>query len=606
MLRPYNPPVMQTRGAGQSRRTGRAAMIVIALAALAGSALAWDHARLDSATMDEPFHALASAEYAMSGTYYANLEHPPLAKLLAGWSLAVSGARAPHIPEPFVVRTAEQPRPFLYDNTIPAQALLRASRLPFVILFGLFVVLAGSIAFRLVSPAAGAVAAGALAFEPTHVAHAGFLHTDLLASFLFVLTLALTLSAVASLRWIHFAGAGLALGLACSAKFSCVFLVPCVIVVVLFGALRNAREGRAGRVLLGLGATLATSVFGLLAPYALALRNLSPDGQESAIRLFLGGRLAPPDAIERVLGVARALPSLGHYLAGLTGIAQQNEYGGGVNILCGQLSVDGFWNYFLVAFAVKSSLGTLALLAGSAALAVSRRKSLDPAVLAFAGTGAFLFLQASTASYNIGFRHVLPSVALFILSAVVVAARALPEKAFLVAGGLTVTLTCLETLTVHPHEVSFFNAAAGGPSQGEKWLNDSNLDWGQDLLRARIELERRGLTKDVQVAYFGGADPSRDIPFGQPFRFVDPSFPAGTYVVSSFLENVAPAFLHRLGQEREARSTARLVAVLRQRGERIGRVGYSIHLYRVAPDGDPAPGGIAAPPEAGPPPAGAP
>ncbi|MBL8112309.1 MAG: phospholipid carrier-dependent glycosyltransferase [Acidobacteria bacterium] len=582
----------------------RIATGVVVLAALAGPLLAWDHARLDSATMDEPFHALSSAEYAASGTYFANIEHPPLAKLLAGFSMTLAGARPPRIPQPFEIRTAEQPREFLYGNDIPAQSILRAGRLPFVLVFGLFVLLAGAVVARLATPAAGAVAAVLLAFEPTHVAHAGALHTDLLASFFFVLTLALFLAALARVSahrscWAPFAAAGLALGLACSAKFSCVFLVPCVVLVGLFAALKAPEGSRRSRVLLGLGLSLGTSVIGLLGPYALALRNMTPAGQEGAIRLFLEGRIAPEPTIERVLSVARALPPLGHYVAGLTGIAQQNDYGGGVNFLCGRLSVDGFWNYFLVAFFVKSALGVLALLLGALVLTFARRgEPFDLPVAALSGTAAFLFLQASTASYNIGVRHILPSMALLLLAGVVVLSRALPRRAFLLVGGLCALVTMIETGLVHPFEISFFNAAAGGPANGERWLNDSNLDWGQDLLRARSELERRGLTNGVLVAYFGGADPSREVPFAWIFEPGRPAFPPGTYAVSSFLEHVGPALLVRLSRERDAQGLAQLLDVLRRRGQRIGRVGYSIHLYRVAPEG--------APPQAGPPPAGVP
>ena len=32
---------------------------------------------------------------------------------------------------------------------------------------------------------------------------------------------------------------------------------------------------------------------------------------------------------------------------------------------------------------------------------------------------------------------------------------------------------------IHPHELSYFNAAAGGPIGGRRVLSDSNLDWGQ-------------------------------------------------------------------------------------------------------------------------------
>src|SRR5450756_2649780 len=67
----------------------------VLLLASAGSALVFDHTRLDSPTMDEPFHTLAAAEYAIAGTYYANLEHPPLVKLLSGFAIRAAGGRAP-------------------------------------------------------------------------------------------------------------------------------------------------------------------------------------------------------------------------------------------------------------------------------------------------------------------------------------------------------------------------------------------------------------------------------------------------------------------------------------------------------------------------------
>ncbi|HEV8267750.1 MAG TPA: hypothetical protein VGR00_05935, partial [Thermoanaerobaculia bacterium] len=106
-------------------------ILAVLAVASAGTALVLDHQRLDSATMDEPFHALASAEYAMRGTYFANLEHPPLAKLLSGPALEVAGARAPRFTTPFEMRTAEQPFPFCYGNTIPSGRLFAAARSPF-------------------------------------------------------------------------------------------------------------------------------------------------------------------------------------------------------------------------------------------------------------------------------------------------------------------------------------------------------------------------------------------------------------------------------------------------------------------------------------------
>ena len=49
---------------------------------------------------------------------------------------------------------------------------------------------------------------------------------------------------------------------------------------------------------------------------------------------------------------------------------------------------------------------------------------------------------------------------------------------------ITVSLlaTITSTLTAYPHQLAYFNEAAGGPENGHKHLLGSNLDWGQDYL----------------------------------------------------------------------------------------------------------------------------
>jgi hypothetical protein len=46
----------------------------------------------------------------------------------------------------------------------------------------------------------------------------------------------------------------------------------------------------------------------------------------------------------------------------------------------------------------------------------------------------------------------------------------------------------------------------GGPSQGYKYVVDSNLDWGQDLKRLSKWVDKNGLAK-IEFDYFGWADP---------------------------------------------------------------------------------------------------
>lgn len=45
--------------------------------------------------------------------------------------------------------------------------------------------------------------------------------------------------------------------------------------------------------------------------------------------------------------------------------------------------------------------------------------------------------------------------------------------------------TIASTLSVYPHQLAYFNEAAGGPQDRHKHLLGSNLDRGQDLLLLR-------------------------------------------------------------------------------------------------------------------------
>ena len=82
--------------------------------------------------MDEPFHALAAAEYAIAGTYFANLEHPPLAKLLAGLRAVRAAGRARHAFRGRSRRGRPSSRArSLLRSPLRPDALLAAARRPF-------------------------------------------------------------------------------------------------------------------------------------------------------------------------------------------------------------------------------------------------------------------------------------------------------------------------------------------------------------------------------------------------------------------------------------------------------------------------------------------
>src|SRR5664279_4822581 len=225
-----------------------------------------------------------------------------------------------------------------------------------------------------------------------------------------------------------------------------------------------AREGRRPDLLEWSGLLLAgtTSLAVLLGSYAIAMRHMSGAEAAKAVRLFLVSRQAPEATIDRIIAISRISKEAGHYAAGLAGIAVQNRTGGGVNFLNGKLSVDGFWEYFFVAFAVKSTLATLAVLGIACAVGALRKVRPDLVLFTLVLPPVYLFLTGMATSYNIGIRHMLPVYPLLLSAAVLVLFRSLSARAATAILAVAASVQLVETLRVHPHELSFFNAAAGG------------------------------------------------------------------------------------------------------------------------------------------------
>jgi hypothetical protein len=183
-----------------------------------------------------------------------------------------------------------------------------------------------------------------------------------------------------------------------------------------------------------------------------------------------------------------------------------------VSFLAGEIDVHGRWAFFPLALGWKTPLATLLLLViagvlGAAALrrpAVRQRWPEWLPLLSFAG----IYLLASlTAQLNIGVRHVVPAILPLFVLAGGVAAHLPPRRAWLVP--VLLAVLAAESLSIHPHHLAFFNAAAGGPSRGYRLLVDSNLDWGQDL--DALARYSRALPDGVLLhyAYFGTASPHR-------------------------------------------------------------------------------------------------
>ncbi len=134
-------------------------------------------------------------------------------------------------------------------------------------------------------------------------------------------------------------------------------------------------------------------------------------------------------------------------------------------------------------------------------------------------------------NFNIGVRHVLPIyplMAVVVGSGVIALWRHREHRTILRLAAVVLVLWQLgSTWRAHPDYLPWFNALAG--PQPDLVLADSNLDWGQDLLRLADTVHARGIDQ-LAIAYFGTASPRMHM---DGLRPMDPGeLPRGWFAVS--------------------------------------------------------------------------
>lgn len=538
---------------------------------LLSAALALHHLSGDAATADEPVHLAAAVEIVRDGTGRWNPEHPPLAKALAGIALAGLPIRPADDP----LRSTSGPTRllrFLYQNSTPSETILFRARLPFVALLAALLLAVRAEARRRWGTWAGCAALAFAALEPTLNAHAGVVHTDIAVTLFAVLSLA----PLARLARSEARGAapllGLLWGLAFLSKFSAPLLALCSLPFL--AADRTPSRADIPRLVRRLAAAAGIALLVSLAGFASAYRSQSAQDRRALVvdRLEVKGR--SPAVARAVLAAGDALPPLGNLLTGALSVALQSDVGAGVNYFLGRVSREGSPWYFPVALAVKVPLGLLLGLAVALATRESRR------FVAVLGAALLLFLLISSrTTYNIGVRHAL---VFFPLAAVAAgSAFACPAVRLRRAAALgALFVIAVEIATVHPHELSFFNALAGGPGGGRRFFVDSNLDWGQDLLRLKDvapSLAPAGLAAVV----FGGDLPARHAPILRPPFPGEEDRPGSLLALGEAPLALGPELLRSKGAMADADRLERIRTAVRVHGTRVGAIGGSIGIWRI-------------------------
>lgn len=298
----------------------------------------------------------------------------------------------------------------------------------------------------------------------------------------------------------HLAMVGAAIGVAFSMKFTAV-LYPPALSLLRFLDLR--REG----VAIGAGLRRSAGYLAALVGLTLATNLVLTGGA----RVPLSARVGDHPVLERVPAgwprawAARILET--PIPADWVGFATQmgHQRSGGPSYLLGERRMTGWWWYYPAALLFK--VPTTLWIAMAARIALERR--IDPRgdrrwlaylvliVLAVACAGS---------TRNYGARYLLPLAPPTIVWMSGLATRS--------AGGAGLGFAVLglagqlaAAATTHPHHLTHFAAALGGPERGSRALSDSNFDWGQGLIGfAALQRERPEL-RDATLYYFGEARP---------------------------------------------------------------------------------------------------
>jgi 4-amino-4-deoxy-L-arabinose transferase-like glycosyltransferase len=567
-----------------------AARVALALLIFVTCLLAASTWRVYSNTWDEPEHLAAGIELLDRGRYEYDTEHPPLVRALMALGPYLAGARSFGTPPPDGVQEGID---ILYSGGHYSLylTLARLGTLPFlaVLLFAAWLW-----ARRLTdSEGEALLAVLLLASVPPVLGHAALATLDVAAAATVLLALYALQSWLGSARWRDAVFFGVAAGVAVGSKFSAIpFLaLGFVVLAVAHGVLcwraaRDARDRSAGP---GFGASLpgaarfAQASFGGLPPGGLEsgepaaapladfsirkrLLGLAVILLVAAVPLFLVYGLRSPNAtgsqhrfdlavtfLLREKGLSHdAGVWLGHvwlprwledFIEGIVAIKAHND-SGHLSFLLGQLRLNGWWYFYLVALAAKTPLPLLVTgPIGMAMLAREGWQARDSRRIAPALSFLTVLVFASGFSrINIGIRHVLvlyPFMALGAAHAIAVAWRALRKAALrpaaIVGSGLLVGLVGWQVSTwwtANPDYLPYFNEAVVDP---EQVLVDSDLDWGQDLWR----LERRAAAIRIprlNLAYRGTADLAREaLP---PIVVMPPWKPATGWVAISALAKV--------------------------------------------------------------------
>jgi 4-amino-4-deoxy-L-arabinose transferase-like glycosyltransferase len=443
-------------------------------------------------TWDEPAHVACGMEYLAKHVYRYEPQHPPLARAMGALLPWIAGSR-PQGQANFNTEGVA----IIYQGGHPAQtlALMRAGILVF------FLMACAVIYFwakRSFGNTVALLAVALFTLVPTVLAHAGLATTDMgltagLAAAFFCLLLW-----AESPTWKRSVLLGVATAFALLTKFTALGYFPAAAVFALVAYVIVERPGVGG---------LIAAARPRVLPFLLAVAT-------GTLTVWAGYFFSFGKVPETNLTLPA--PELWDGIR----FAMYHTSKGHAAYFLGEVRNTGWWYFFPVLLAVKTPLAWLLLAGFGLAVSWSRRARLAywlPVAFALG-----VLLPAMTSHVNIGLRHILP----IFVGLSIVAAIGLARLLELAPGAkwagpaavLLVAWMAVSGAVHHPDYLSYFNELGG--DRPERIVVDSDLDWGQNIIRLARRLKELNATqvaftdfnlKPRNLAYWPGLPPVQDI-----------------------------------------------------------------------------------------------
>lgn len=504
----------------------------------------------DALTFDEVVYIPAGYAYVHEQDMRLNPEHPPLFKLLAALPLLFISVDNTAFTSTYWTEGInahwEFGKQFLFSSNNDPVIMMRLSRIPMLLFFIATSILLFHAIRKKYGDKAGLVGVLVFSLSPTLLAHSKLVVNDVAVLWGIFTAVYCFVALLQKPTWARTIGTGVVLGIALVTKFSSILLIPFFIALTLLFIIIHVQHNNShislswknlvGKVIVSFGIAYSGMVYPL---YAFTTFSYPTNHIERDIRAHIEGRL-PSQILERFIIASADVPVLPPFSLYAVGVSMNviRSTGGNTYFFNGVVSTDATPWYFPTLYSVKEPVSWI-LFAGStfivfllyAATVLYRRRhilssprtALSLLLSWMVRTSSHAFFEVATVLWiilygsislagnlNIGIRHILPlypfivyltiALCIYLISRLYKHNIRLSNVRMTILIGTAVAIYAYESLSSYPHFIAYNNAFGGGIGRGGEIATDSNVDWGQDILRLSHVIQKRIFLPSKQIS----------------------------------------------------------------------------------------------------------